>query len=177
MRELRCAARLRPALLPGVRRAPDAAQRLPARGRARRGGSRRISPSTPPAPPQAATDPSASRNATLTALAGIGLLLLAMGVGVLIGRSGSSKQAAPAAQVITVAGTGSSSSTGGGEATFTSDWPSGTSGYTVQLETLPQSGTSVSAVESAKTSATGKGASAVGALKSEEFSASPQVAT
>ncbi|HMD52282.1 MAG TPA: SPOR domain-containing protein, partial [Solirubrobacteraceae bacterium] len=39
-----------------------------------------------------------------------------------------------------------------------------------QLQTLPVSGTSVSAVESAKSAATAKGAKAVGALKSEEFS-------
>ena len=40
----------------------------------------------------------------------------------------------------------------------------------MQLQTLPQSGTTVSAVESAKSSASAKGAKAVGALKSEEFS-------
>ncbi len=56
------------------------------------------------------------------------------------------------------------------EASFTGDWPSGTSGYTVQLQTLPTAGTTVSAVEAAKTAASGKGAKAVGALKSEEFS-------
>jgi hypothetical protein len=38
------------------------------------------------------------------------------------------------------------------------------------LQTLPQAGTAVSAVESAKSSASAKGAQAVGALKSEEFS-------
>ncbi len=57
--------------------------------------------------------------------------------------------------------------------TFTSNWPSGTTGYTVQLQTLPSSGTSVAAVEAAKTAATAKGAGAVGALKSEEFSSLP----
>ena len=46
----------------------------------------------------------------------------------------------------------------------------GTNGYTVQLQTLPQSGTTVSAVEAAKSAASGKGAKGVGALKSEEFS-------
>jgi hypothetical protein len=43
----------------------------------------------------------------------------------------------------------------------------------VQLRTLPASGTSLSAVEAAKTSASAKGARAVGALKSEEFSTLP----
>jgi hypothetical protein len=43
----------------------------------------------------------------------------------------------------------------------------------VQLQTLPQSGTQVSAVEAAKSAATAKGAKNVGALKSEEFSSLP----
>ena len=104
-------------------------------------------------------------------IAGVGVLMLAMGVGVLIGRTTVSGQAqAPAPEVVTVAGASSGTSSAPTEATFSSDWPSGTNGYTVQLQTLPQSGTSVSAVEAAKTAATGKGAAAVGALKSEEFS-------
>lgn len=127
---------------------------------------------TPPLPPAA---PSAGagfqrNNNTLTIIAGVGVLLLAMGVGVLIGRSGAPKQSAAPAQVISVASPTSSASTGSTEASFTGDWPSGSKGYTVQLQTLPQSGTSVSAVEAAKSAASAKGAKAVGALKSEEFS-------
>jgi hypothetical protein len=112
------------------------------------------------------------RNGTLTVIAGVGVLLLAMGVGVLIGRSGSSKPGAAPTQVITVAApTSAGTATGStGEASFTGSWPAGTSGYTVQLQTLPQSGTTVSAVEAAKSAASAKGAKAVGALKSEEFS-------
>jgi hypothetical protein len=127
-------------------------------------------PASPPGPPPAGGAP--QRNNTLTVIAGVGVLLLAMGVGVLIGRSGSTKPAAAPAQVITVGGVSSTGagSTAPSEATFTSDWPSGTSGYTVQLQTLPESGTSVSAVEAAKSAASAKGAQAVGALKSEEFS-------
>jgi hypothetical protein len=106
-------------------------------------------------------------------IAGVGVLLLAMGVGVLIGRSGAPKQASAPPQVITVASatpaTGAAT-TAPTEASFTGDWPPGKSGYTVQLQTLPQSGTAVSAVESAKSAASAKGAKAVGALKSEEFS-------
>jgi hypothetical protein len=130
--------------------------------------------SAPPAPPTGAA-PAAGppqRNNTLTVIAGVGVLLLAMGVGVLIGRSGSSKQSAPPAQVISVAAPTSTgtATTAPGEASFKGDWPSATSGYTVQLQTLPQPGTSVSAVESAKSAASAKGAKAVGALESEEFS-------
>ncbi len=130
-------------------------------------------PAVPPIPP-AAVVPTGSgalgRNGTLTVIAGVGVLLLAMGVGVLIGRSGQAKPAATPPQVITVAGPASpgSSSSPAAEATFTSSWPSGTNGYTVQLQTLA-SGTTVSAVQAAKSAASAKGAKAVGALASEEF--------
>jgi len=130
-------------------------------------------PSSPPGPFSSGSS-GAQRNNTLTVIAGVGVLLLAMGVGVLIGRSsGSSKQPAAAPQVISLAPASTSTGTAttpASEASFTSSWPAGKSGYTVQLQTLPESGTSVSAVESAKSAATGKGAKAVGALKSEEFS-------
>jgi hypothetical protein len=126
---------------------------------------------SPPAPSPA--DRAAERSSTLTVIAGVGVLLLAMGVGVLIGRSGASKQSAPPAQVISIAGAPSAAASAptpaASEATFSSSWPSGTSGYTVQLQTLAQSGTAVSAVESAEAAARAKGAKAVGALKSEEF--------
>jgi hypothetical protein len=94
------------------------------------------------------------------------VLLLAMGVGVLIGRSGSSKQSAAPVQVVTQGGGTSGAST---EASFTADWPSGTRGYTVELQTLPVSGTTVAAVGAAKAAATSKGAGSVGALESSEF--------
>ncbi len=106
----------------------------------------------------------------LTVIAGVGVLLLAMGVGVLIGRSGSSKQSAPPAQVISVASTpGTGTAAAAAEATFTSDWQSSSKGYTIQLQTLPLAGTSVTAVTAAKTAASAKGAHDVGALKSEDF--------
>jgi hypothetical protein len=112
------------------------------------------------------------RNPTLNTIAGVGVLLLAMGVGVLIGRSagGSTKPAAAAPQVISVASTPTSTGSTASEPTFNDDWPSEKTGFTVQLETLPQSGTKVSAVDAAKASASGKGAKGVGALKSEDFS-------
>ncbi|MGO9489070.1 MAG: zinc ribbon domain-containing protein [Solirubrobacteraceae bacterium] len=130
-------------------------------------------PASPPgsSPPSASPGGSGSRNNALSLLAGVGVLLLAMGVGVLIGRSSSSaRPSAPAAQVVTIGGgTGTGTATGG-EESFSGDWPSGTKGYTVQLQTLPQTGTTVAAVDQAKSAATTKGAAAVGALKSEEFS-------
>ena len=133
------------------------------------------SSAVPAAPPRGPAgppaDPVAQRGNTLTVIAGVGVLLLAMGVGILIGRSGSTKQSAAPAQVISVAsgnGTGTSSGTGG-EVSLTDDWPSGTKGFTVQLQTLSRSGTAVSVVESAKSQASAKGAKSVGALKSEDF--------
>ncbi|HMD56082.1 MAG TPA: hypothetical protein VKG82_01280 [Solirubrobacteraceae bacterium] len=135
-------------------------------------GAGATTPSSPPTQSAGTTSGQAqgSRNTTLTVIAGVGVLLLAMGVGVLIGRSGGSKPSAAPPQVISVAGAGTAPASGGtGEAAFTSDWPVGTKGYTVQLQTLPAS-TSASAVQAAKSAATAKGASAVGALKAEEFS-------
>jgi hypothetical protein len=129
-------------------------------------------PGPPPGPPPypGALGPVEPRNQTLTVIAGVGVLLLAMGVGVLIGRSGgSSKPAAAAPQVISVASTPTSTGSAT-EPTFNDDWPAEKQGFTVQLETLPQSGTKVAAVEAAKSAATGKGAKSVGALKSEDFS-------
>lgn len=127
---------------------------------------------SPPASLAGAPFGGAVQRNSLMVVAGVGVLLLAMGVGVLIGRSGSSKQSALAPQVITVgsaAAPTTNTTTPAAEAPFTSDWPSGKSGYTVELRTLPQSGTTVSAVESAKSEASAKGAKAVGALRSEEF--------
>jgi hypothetical protein len=66
-----------------------------------------LSSTTPPAPFPAQGSPVATgagqRGNTVTVIAGVGVLLLAMGVGVLIGRSGNSKPAAVPAQVISVA--------------------------------------------------------------------------
>jgi len=72
--------------------------------------------------------------------------------------------------VITVSSAASGTTAPSSEAAaFTDDWPSGTNGYTVQLQTLPVAGTQVSAVEAAKSAASAKGAKNVGALKSEDF--------
>jgi hypothetical protein len=53
----------------------------------------------------------ANRNNTLALLAGVGVLLLAMGVGVLIGRASSGTAKVPPAQVISVGGAAAGSST------------------------------------------------------------------
>ncbi|MFI4977172.1 MAG: hypothetical protein ACHQC8_00620 [Solirubrobacterales bacterium] len=131
-----------------------------------------LSSGSPPAGHTAPAASGATRGNTVTVIAGVGVLLLAMGVGVLIGRSGSPRQSAAPAQVISVGSpSGASTSTNTSAATaFSDDWPAGTSGYTVQLQTLPQSATLLSAVEAAKAAASVKGAKGVGALRSEDFS-------
>jgi hypothetical protein len=123
----------------------------------------------PPTARGAASADGAGRGNAVTVIAGVGVLLLAMGVGVLIGRSGSSKPSAAPAQVISVASTPATGAPAAASASFTSDWPAGTNGYTVVLQTLPVSGTQASAVEAAKSAASAKGAKGVGALKAEEF--------
>jgi hypothetical protein len=130
----------------------------------------------PGPPPQGPRAPESAwqRGGTLTVIAGVGVLLLAMGVGVLIGRSGSSRSSGGPSQVIVATGPSASATPApAAETPFTDNWPSGTSGYSVQLQTLPQSGTTASAIEAAKTAASAKGAKAVGALKSEDFSSLP----
>jgi hypothetical protein len=94
-----------------------------------------------------------------------------MGVGVLIGRAGSSGGKAAPAQVISVASGAGGSATGeaGSEQSFAGDWPSGTKGYTVQLQALPE-GTTAAAVGQAKAAASSRGAPGVGALKDSEYS-------
>jgi hypothetical protein len=54
-------------------------------------------------------------------------------------------------------------------ATFAPDWPSGQTGWTIQLQTLPKDGTTPEAIAAAKAAATGQGAADVGALDSDTF--------
>jgi hypothetical protein len=134
-------------------------------------------PAGPPqVPPSLAVSPGrdGERSSAVTVIAGVGVLLLAMGVGVLIGRSGASGSSrAPAPQVITVStapSTGATGSGASGASTFGDNWPTGRTGYTVQLQTLAESSTTTAEVQSAKSAASAKGAKGVGALKSEDFS-------
>jgi hypothetical protein len=127
--------------------------------------------SAPPALPGSPAGGGPARSGAVTVLAGVGVLLLAMGVGVLIGRSAASAPSAGPAQVITVgsaAGAGASPGSAS-SAEFSDDWPSGKSGYTVLLQSLPQATTTTAAVEQAKSAAGAKGAPAVGALKTGDF--------
>ena len=94
-------------------------------------------------------------------LAGLACLLLAMGVGVLIGR-GAGEPVAPAP--VTVAAAGAAAPAAPATASFTSDWPAGKDGWTVALALLPVATATPAAITQAKAAAAAKGASAPGAL-------------
>jgi hypothetical protein len=69
-------------------------------------------PGAPPgAPPGFGPGQQSNRNNTLALLSGVGVLLLAMGVGVLIGRASSGSTKAPPAQVISVGGSAAGTAT------------------------------------------------------------------
>jgi hypothetical protein len=107
------------------------------------------------------------------AAAGAAILVLALGVGVLIGHgtAGNGKVAATP-QVITVGsgGTTGASSAASSSTTFTSDWPDGKGGWTIQLQSLSKDSTTPAQVAAAKSAASSKGAQNVGALDSDSFS-------
>jgi hypothetical protein len=117
------------------------------------GDSQPQAASAPFAPPRVsvATGAAAQRGNTVTVIAGVGVLLLAMGVGVLIGRAGNSKLAAPAQQVITVAPPGGAT-TGG--ATTTPTTPT-----TTTPEVSSKGGSPLSKNGGAKKGASGAGSS------------------
>ena len=130
-------------------------------------------PAAPPPP-----DPPQPPSLAITwpvAAGGAAVLVLALGVGVLIGHgtAGNGKVASNTPQVITVGGsgtTGASNAASSSSSTFTADWPSGKSGWTIQLQSLSTDSATPADVAAAKTAASGKGAKDVGALKSDDYS-------
>jgi hypothetical protein len=117
----------------------------------------------------------------MIALGALGGLALVLVIGVLIGKTslGDSKQAA-APQVIRVGPSAGVAATPGSAlantssaaSTVKSDWPSGRSGYTVELGVVPKS-SDAAAVAKAKSDATSKGAPAVGVLDSDTYKSLP----
>jgi len=101
---------------------------------------------------------------------GLALFAVALLLGILIGNGGDGggKQVAAAPQVIRVSAPPAAAAAQ--PASFTSDWPDGQNGYTVQLQALPKSGTQPAQVDQAKSAAQSKGAAQVGALDSDQFS-------
>ena len=95
------------------------------------------------------------------------LLLVALGVGVVIGRSGQSEApvaARPPVVNIAAGPTGPAAAAPAANAAPAADeWPD-QDGFTVQLGELPKAGTDQAAADDAKAAATAKGASAPGVL-------------
>lgn len=127
-------------------------------------------PPPPPPPPEKRTFPPAQ-----IAIAAAALTALVLGIGVLLGAATGSDEpkqlaAAPVQKPTVVnvtAPTVAPAATT--EIAFVSDWPEGEEGWTVQLQTLDKATVQVADVASAKTTATGQGATEVGALDSDEW--------
>jgi hypothetical protein len=100
---------------------------------------------------------------------GIAVFAIALLLGIVIGNGGGEPRqvAAAAPQVIRVTVPGAAAPVQ--PASFTSDWPAGKEGFTVQLQTLPKDGTQTTQVDQAKADAESKGAADVGALDADEF--------
>jgi hypothetical protein len=160
----------------GVRRGET---RLPfAQVMASSGGAAGAPPAgTAPAAAPPPRDPNQAPAIAITwpvAAGGAALLLLALGVGVLIGHGTASngKAASGTPQVITVGGgaTGASGAAATADTgTFKSDWPSGKTGWTVQIQSLSKDSAQPANVAAAKSADAGKGAKDVGALDSDDY--------
>lgn len=130
-------------------------------------------------PPPVAEPPSRDWTPAI-ALGGLLALALVLVVGVLIGRTGQPvpSKVAAAPQVITVQGgaAGAAAPTAAAPGarqpvtTISSDWPSGKSGWTVELETLAKPGSTAAAVNAAKSAAASKGATGIGVLDASKYS-------
>lgn len=134
-----------------------------------RRGARRPMPAAlrpaaaPPSPPPA----SAAREPRelLIALAALACLLLAMVIGVLIGRSGNDDTSTRAVAAAPAAATPPAAT----PAAFTSDWPDGEAGWTIALRVLPKASTTPAAVAAARAQARGAGAPEAAALDSDDY--------
>lgn len=133
------------------------------------GGSAAVATAPVPPPPERGLTP-------LAVVLALSAVVVALGLGVVLGRGGSGGPSNAKPQVITVGGAAAAAApaaSGDANAAFTSDWPDGQEGYTVQLQVLPKDGTQPAAVAAAKSDAQGKGATAVGALDSDAFASLP----
>jgi hypothetical protein len=128
-----------------------------------------------PADPTAAVQPKprGSEWTPLTAIGLVAVIALILLAGILVGQGVGGDD--NAAQVVTVGGSGSpgGSSDTTKTASFSSDWPSGKDGFTIELGVLDKGGSTAGDVASAKDDATGKGAADVGALDSDDFPSLP----
>lgn len=139
-------------------------------------GTRRAAPRVPvaaalPAPPPVAREtvvapPLLTPVQRLGGIWGVAaLLLVALGVGVVIGRSGEDAPvaAAPAPVILGAGPTGTTAVAAVAGGAAADEWPD-QDGFTVQLGELPKDGTDQAAADAAKAAATAKGAADVGVL-------------
>ena len=152
-------------------------------------GTRRGDPRVPISPPAAeqAAQPQQQQGrpadvSPLAAVIGIALLGGMLLIGVLIGRGDSNDQTTPAPVVqVGEGGTTSTLSTGtesggGGQTTpssVTSEWPSGTNGFTIQVSSIGKSSATPESVDAAKQTAIDEGASDASVLDSDLYSSLP----
>jgi hypothetical protein len=117
----------------------------------------------------------------LLALGGLFALGVMLAVGVLIGKGGNSSNETAATPSVIHVQSGAGSTSGGTSKTasnttggaFKSDWPSGTTGYTVEIGAIDKAGSTPADVDAAKSQATSKGAPKVGALDSDQYGSLP----
>jgi hypothetical protein len=119
------------------------------------------------------------RGPTLATALIVGVIPLAIGLGVLVGRASTGADskliAALRAQRPEVISTGSAqavTSTAGSTQTLSSSFPL-QKGYAVELQTLPSTGTTQASVSSAESVAKSKGATGVGLIVQTQFKVSP----
>jgi hypothetical protein len=109
------------------------------------------------------------------AAAAVAIAVLFLGVGVLVGRSGSDTAQVSAKPTVVRVGDAAPAAAGttkqASNTTVKSDWPSGKEGWTVQLQRLPKD--DASKVAAAKQDAKDKGAPDVGLLDTDQFESLP----
>ncbi len=109
------------------------------------------------------------------AAAAVAIAVLFLGVGVLIGRSGSGDSQLAAKPTVVRVGGAAPAAAGteqqASNTTVKSDWPSDKEGWTVQLQELPKD--DASKVAAAKEDAEAKGAPDVGLLDTDQFESLP----
>ncbi len=142
----------------------------------RRRGEPRVAP--PPATAARAADGGRPNDVSpLAAVIGVALLGGMLLIGVLIGRGNSDSEQSPPATIQVGEGTattatpnagapGEGAQVGSGIAT---DWPAGTTGFTVQVATVPKSGATPDNVAAARSAAEAQGADQLGVLDSDLY--------
>ncbi|HEX6654528.1 MAG TPA: SPOR domain-containing protein [Thermoleophilaceae bacterium] len=151
---------------------------------ARRNGARlpftetgaRPAPAAEPPPPPPPPDRPLQAITPSMAAAGVALAVLFLGVGVLIGRSGSgAEQTAAKPTIVRVGDAGSSATSGTAQqasnTTVKGDWPAGKAGWTVQLQALRKD--DPAKITAAKQDAKDKGAPDVGLIDTDSFESLP----